>query len=161
MPFYLYHEYHERWSDDDLHFPDWKANTHTRGEEIRWKQFSGRLQFLSSLSGSTTGIQSSSRTSTGVCKIIYITVTVFSFYCRYWAFYTASCICLISYTPSLLWALSNSMISSSTSCCPPGSESSAVSDSWTQSKAAVACTLTLKHTHMHVHLMSPDHGGKH
>lgn len=41
------------------------------------------------------------------------------------------------------------MISSSTSCCPPGSESSTGSDSWTLSKAEVACTLTrtLKHTH--------------
>lgn len=33
---------------------------------IRWRQFRGRLQFLSSLSGSTTGIQSSSSTSRGV-----------------------------------------------------------------------------------------------
>ncbi len=53
-------------------------------------------------------------------------------------------VCL--HTPSALWGLSSSMVSSSTSCCPLGSESSAGYDSWTQRKAEVACTLTLKHT---------------
>lgn len=49
-----------------LHAPDWKTRTHSRGAVIKWRQFNGLLQFLSSLSRSTTGTQSSSSTSRGV-----------------------------------------------------------------------------------------------
>ncbi len=135
-----------------LHCPDWRVSTHTRGAVIRWRQFSGRLQFLSSLSGSTTGMQSSRMTSMGVWReqeIIHIwriLNSVFYSFAHTWSFFNLPHVSVCLHTPSALWGLSSSMVSSSTSCCPLGSESSAGYDSWTQRKAEVACTLTLKHT---------------
>lgn len=126
-----------------LHIPDRKASTHTSRAVIRWRQFRGRLQFLSSLSGSTTGMHSSSRTSTGVCQQQRWLRTKLLGRLRY----------LRAYTPSTLWRLSSSTVSSSTSWCPLGSERSAGCDPWTRCKVRAACTPSLKHIQTHVHFM--------
>lgn len=62
----------------NLHCPDWKANTHTRGAVTSWRQLSGRLQFLSSLSGSTTGMHRSSSTSIGIWRVEKTSTTLFT-----------------------------------------------------------------------------------
>lgn len=60
---------HSHWATDmwaNLHFPELKVRTHTRGPVMRWRQLRGLFQLRSSLSGSTTGTVRSSNNSKGI-----------------------------------------------------------------------------------------------
>lgn len=73
---HFFHFFSPLWQN--LHCPDWKANTHARGAVTSWRQLSGRLQFLSSLSGSTTGMHRSSSNSIGIWRVENTSATPFT-----------------------------------------------------------------------------------